>query len=245
MKEITMRTVPNENRLDETEKLLGYSFQDRTLLARALRHPSAVHEVRRCDGDNQRLEFLGDAVLGLLTADALYKRHQNVPEGHLTVWRAQLASGKALARLAQRLDIGRLIEMGRGEERTGGRTREGNLADVLEALVGAVWLDGGWDAARALFEHIAGDELESQNGNLWQQNPKGALQELTQRQWHCEPDYTVEERSGTDHAPEFRVRVQIKDHPELHAEAKGTSKRAAEVEAAAALLTQMLPGDGS
>jgi ribonuclease-3 len=228
------------DRLDAAEACLGYRFEDRSLLACALRHPSAGHERVGNDGDNQRLEFLGDAVLGLLAADELFARYPELPEGRLTVMRSQLSSGKALARMARELDLGALLEMGRGEEATGGRSRRGNLADALEALLGAVWLDGGVAAARAVFRIVAARELSDDMADqLWIHKSKGELQELCQRRWSCEPSYEVVERTGADHAPHFKVRVSIPVEEAPDAEGEGGGRRAAETAAAAALLKQL------
>jgi ribonuclease-3 len=138
------------------------------------------------------------------------------------------------------MQLGELLQLGRGEELTGGRRRAGNLTDMVEALIGAVWLDGGLEAARDVFHRLVDPLLEDEDfADEWDQNPKGKLQELAQKRWNCQPVYQVEERKGEDHDPSFRVRVIIAADVPLQAEGEGGGKRAAEVAAARKLL-QML-----
>ena len=167
------------------EKILGYRFRDRSLLEAALTHPSWRHEKgesARAEADNQRLEFLGDAALGLVAAHSLFTTHPDAAEGDLTRLRAQLVSTKNLAQVARQLGLGPWLRLGKGEENNGGRDRDSNLADVVEALLGAAFLDGGLKAASPLFAHWFLSDAPPQLGEgSDHENAKGALQEKLQQ----------------------------------------------------------------
>ena len=217
----------------ELEEHLAYTFNDPALLETALTLPSFRVESGDGCADNQRLEFLGDAVLGMICAQLLYDAHPGFDEGMLTNLRSQMASGRALAAVAREINLGAHFRIGRGEERQGGRDREGALADALEAVFGAIWLDGGLDAARNTVLCLIGipspDDPPDEEG----ENPKGNLQEYVQQNGLPLPEYTVLEVGGKTHEPNFRVRVGCGG---LEAEAEGRSKRIAERLAAAQLL---------
>ncbi len=189
------------------EKRIGYRFKKKALLKAALTHPSYRYEHPETSADNQRLEFLGDSVLGLLAADALTQNNPDAAEGELTKMRSALASGAALAQVARRLNLGEHLLLGRGEASNGGAERESNLEDVLEALLGAVWLDGGLRAARKFFENHIFQTLEtSEPARL---NPKGTLQEYAQKNGFPIPDYRVVSESGPGHDRRFTVEVTV------------------------------------
>lgn len=209
---------------------LGIEFEDPALLRVALTHPSYANEhPDEAHDTNERLEFLGDAVLGLIVAEKLYADYPEIEEGRLTEWRAQLVCGPTLARVSTRLGLGDLLLLGRGEEATGGRTREGNLERVFEALIGAIMLDRGLPAARAfalraLAEEI--DELDADPGIL---NPKGALQQLVQGILG-RPQYVTTAEEGPEHARRFTIEARIEG--EVVGTGTGSSKQQAEKEAA-------------
>ena len=161
----------------ELEQQLGYRFRRVGFLKTALMHRSYRFENAGVSEDNQRLEFLGDAVLGCLSAGFLYDKHADHDEGKLTSFRSQITSGKALAECAGGLDLGRFLMIGTGEINSGGRERSSNLADALEAIIGAAYLDGGMKAARKVFNRLFVPMIDRLDGDVWADNPKGKLQE--------------------------------------------------------------------
>jgi len=223
------------------EKDLGYRFKNPELLENALMHRSFRFENRATKHDNQRLEFLGDAVLGLVAADQIYSAYEDGDEGTLTHLRSLITSGKALARIANRINLGEELVLGKGESQSGGRRRESNLADALEAVIGAAYLDGGMKAAIKIFTKLFAPELTGVNESCWTDNPKGRLQELSQRMWHFNPQYRQISEKGPSHAREFVVEVIVNGDP--LGTGKGPSKRLAETEAAK-LALQRLADDG-
>jgi len=233
---------------DQLEPLLGVRFVDRSLLRSALTHPSYANEHPEDPIEhNERLEFLGDSVLGMIVARTLYQRFPEMPEGRLTEWRAHLVCGPTLSKVARTIDLGDWLRLGRGEEQTGGRDREGNLERVYEAVVGALYLDQGLDVTRAFVLRTLESEFDSLEDGVDALNPKGALQELTQRlsQRRVEageaingrPEYVLLSESGPDHAREFEVEVLIDG--ESLGRGHGASKQQAEKEAAAEALAEL------
>ena len=204
----------------------------------ALTHPSAAAESRTPLPDNQRLEYLGDAVLGLLAAETLYRLHPDWPEGALTKARSHLANEAALAAVARAVALPPHIRLGRGETAQGGRDKNAILADALEALFAAVWLAAGPGAARTLFLSWFASALDAIPGGTREDNPKGLLQERCQAAGGPPPRYEVRSREGPDHAPVWRVAVFLGNR--LLAEAEGPGKHAAET-AAARLAILSLP----
>ena len=217
----------------ELETRIGYEFTDKSLLESALTHISALSGKSR-SGSYQRLEFLGDHVLGLVVSDMLFRAFVKADEGELSRRLADLVRKEACAEVARKIDLGAAIRLGASEANAGGRQRTAILADVCEALVGAVFLDGGYAAAAALVEQLWGERLRTPARPL--RDPKTVLQEWAQAQGLPTPLYREVERTGPHHDPEFRVSVVL---PALTpAEGVGRSKRAAEQAAAAALLTR-------
>lgn len=204
---------------------LGYAFRRPELLVQALTHRSYGA------GHNERLEFVGDAVLNCAIAAALYHRFPQVPEGELSRVRATLVNRETLARLAAGLDIGSALKLGEGEQRSGGATRPSIIADALEALFGAVFLDGGYDAARSVIEDVYAADLAQIDPAALGKDPKTRLQEWLQAHRVALPDYTVIGVSGEAHAQTFTVECRI---PALGiaTEGSGASRRAAEQDAA-------------
>jgi ribonuclease-3 len=217
--------------LSQLQQRLGYAFQNKQLLRLALTHPSLAHEANGPIPHNQRLEFLGDAMLGLVLTRELYDRFPADGEGPLTQARAQLVNRQTLAAQARRLGLGPHLVLSRGEESTGGRERPSALADAFEAVVGAVFLDGGFEAARrfvlACF-HDAFGEL-GQLPNL--DNPKGELQEILQARSAEAPRYELTAVSGPDHDRSFECAVY---HGGVEL-GRGTGKSKKTAESAAAL----------
>jgi len=223
-----------QNPYQELEKRIGYRFRNRGLLRRALTHRSYRFEDEACEEDNQRLEFLGDAVLGMLAASYLFNVASDKAEGTLTSLRSQVASGKSLAAIARDLGLGEFLLMGKGEEKSGGRTRNSTLEDVLEAVIGAVWLDGDAKGAGKLFEQVFVPRFEALSGDVWHGNPKGKLQEYSQARWKSSPCYEVMSEDGPPHATVFTVGVSLPDG--TMGVASASSKQAAESKAAAEVL---------
>ncbi len=214
----------------ELEKKIGYRFRDQELLDMALTHRSFRFEDSDTGYDNQRLEFLGDAVLGFIAADTLYQDNPSKEEGYLTSARSQVTSGRAFARVAGELGLGDYLKLGRGELKSGGRERESNLADVFESLLGACFLDGGIPAARRVFDKIIGPLLGNDEGDRWADNPKGALQERCQRKYKLSPSYHLIAADGPGHARHFTVEVILGD--QVRGIGRGNSKQEAEINAA-------------
>jgi ribonuclease-3 len=222
--------------LRELEKRIGYRFRDRSLLQAALTHPSYCFEHPADQQHNQRLEYLGDAVLGLLAAQYVYERHAQADEGRLTVLRSQVASGKSLAEMARAIGLGAYLRMGKGEERGGGRERAGMLADSMEAIFGAAWVDGGLRASNKLFAKLVAERLDALPAADWSGNPKGELQERAQREFQRAPVYERLDVQGPAHAPLYRVKVSVPGHEAL---GEGSTRRAAEAAAAVRLLERL------
>jgi len=212
---------------------IGYRFTDETLLDRALTHISALSGRSRT-GSYQRFEFLGDRVLGLAVSDMLLRAYPKADEGELSKRLAELVRKETCAEVAREMDLGAAVRLGSSELNAGGRKRTAILADVCEALVGAVFLDGGYAAASALVERFWGERMRALARPP--RDAKTALQEWAQARGLPTPVYKEIERSGPHHNPEFRVTVELPDR--APAEGRGRSKRAAEQAAAAALLAQ-------
>jgi ribonuclease-3 len=220
------------------EKRLGYRFRNIGLLQEALTHPSVGHEKQRHQNDNQRLEFLGDAVLQLVTTEYLYSHFPQEREGRLTKLRARLVSRDALKAHAQALDLGRHLVLGRGEEASGGRERISTLADAFEAIIGAIYLDSDFATARDFVLREAQTALEQVLDKPVDMNPKGQLQETLQSITMQGPTYEVLSATGPEHAKTFVVEVRW---GELSlGSGTGRSKQAAEIEAARDALTRQL-----
>jgi ribonuclease-3 len=234
------------NPLKAFQKRLGYKFRKSDLLEAALTHPSHRYEITQGEGmDNQRLEFLGDAVLGLLAANALYSVSPELQEGEMTQLRSRISNRDHLATLGRRWELGPLLKLGKGESRSGGSERDSNLADAVEAVIGAVYLDGGIKAVRKLFDrHLAPDMAELhdavQTGDPVG-NPKGQLQEWTQKQNGQAPFYEIISEEGPQHDRSYRAAVSW-DGRQL-ATGSAPSKRAAEARAAENALNEILQGE--
>jgi len=187
---------------------INYEFADTDLLKEALTHRSYAAE-NELKYDNQRLEFLGDAVLEIIFSDYLYKRYSDSPEGLLTKMRSALVRQDSLAELARRLQLHKFIRMGKGELESEGNLRESTLCDLFEALTGAIYLDAGLTRTTELLLPFFVEVFPDPCNLLQSQNPKGSLQEYTQRKWGKAPDYSVISVEGPDHEPMYKVSVSI------------------------------------
>jgi ribonuclease-3 len=216
------------------EDRIGYRFTRPALLEQALTHISALTGSRNRAASYQRLEFLGDHVLGLVVSDMLFAAFPKADEGELSRRLADLVRKEACAEVARAIDLGEAIRLGASESNAGGRGRAAILADVCEALVGAVFIDGGYPAASALVARLWEPRMRAPARPL--RDAKTMLQEWAQARGLPTPAYREVQRTGPDHDPEFRVSVELPDR--LPAEGLGRSKRAAEQAAAAAMLTR-------
>lgn len=230
---------------DRTELLarLGLSSLRPDLLEQALTHASYLNENPAVSTSNERLEFLGDAVLGLVVARILFEHFPAAGEGDLTRTRAEVVRGSALARAAARIELGQYLVLGRGEEAAGGRTRDRNLAGALEAIIGAVYLDRGYRAAAALVRRLLRDEIEQVLREGVRPDPKSSLQHLAQARWHEPPEYvTVED---TLDAPGRRFVVEVKVAGQSLGRGEGRSKREAQQRAAQVALEGLRQQEGA
>lgn len=224
----------------EVEVWLNHEFRDRSLLREALTHPSATRRGKNASRNNQRLEFLGDRVLGLVVAHLLIARFPNEDEGPLSRRHAGLVRRETLAEIAGEMGLGRQLTFARSEETGKGRDNPSILADALEALIGALYLDAGLDVAEAFIR----DKWEVHVTTMGRppRDAKTALQEWAQARGFGLPDYTLTKTEGPAHAPHFEVRVTLTDYPPETASA--SSKRQAEQAAAEALLNRLEPEEG-
>ena len=216
--------------LELLESKLGYHFQQSALLEQSLTHPSLSYETQRSCGDNQRLEFLGDAVLQLILTHELYNRFETFTEGTLTKLRSRMVSRAALVHYAKEIRLGDHLRMGRGEEMSGGRSRPSTLADAFEAIIAAIYLDGGYGAARDVILRLVETELTLLSEAPVDVNPKGQLQEILQSKSAISPSYTIVSQEGPDHAKNFVAKVEWGG--EILGSGAGQSKKEAEIAAA-------------
>jgi ribonuclease-3 len=220
-----------ERDLSDFEERIGHKFRRRDLLTRGLTHKSYSHEARQEDiRDNETFEFLGDSVLGFVIGDLLFHRFPTLDEGALSKMKAYLVSADSLAEKARSYGMGEVIYLGVGEEKSGGRKKESLLANLFEAMIAAVYLDGGIDAARLLIERSFARDIETIDAeDLLFQDYKTALQELAQGRGFPLPDYNVIDEVGPDHDKRFIVEVRIGNQL---ARGEGSSKKEAQQEAA-------------
>ena len=214
--------------LNMLERRIGYSFQNKKLLKQALTHSSFINEQKiNKTEDYERLEFLGDAVLELVSSDFLFHEHRSLPEGELTKMRASMVCEPALAFCARDLELGEFMLLGKGEELTGGRNRESITSDAMEAVIGAIYLDGGMEPAKAFIDRFVLSDLENK---ILFYDSKSHLQEFVQGTLKKEIRYELLEESGTEHNKTFVVEV-IMDEKSL-GKGLGRTKKAAEQQAA-------------
>lgn len=229
-------------RLGPLEDEIGYRFVDRELLHRATIHRSFAHESEEDLADNEVLEFLGDAVLGLVVSELLYQRNPELSEGEMSKLKAFLVSSESLARRAEAIDLGAYLVLGKGEEKTEGRLKDSLLANSFEAVIAAIYLDGGLQEATKFVDFAVYQRLaEASEDNTHFSDFKSLLQERLQSEGHSLPVYKVVEESGPDHAKMFSVEVQLDG--QAIAVGSGKTKKSAE-QMAAELALQMLAPAG-
>jgi ribonuclease-3 len=234
---------------DRLMERIGYVFRDPLLLDRALTHSSAVPELRTARGediafagslvqDNERLEFLGDAVLELLTSEYLLLNYPEWTEGQLSKSRARIVNAHSLEIAARGLHLGEHLRLGRGEEKTGGREKPALLADAFEAIVAAMYLDGGLGPARDLLRRTVFEQALEDGDRISESDRKSALQEFLQAKGDQPAEYRLAGETGPDHQKKFRVEVWVKG--EFMSSAEGTTKKEAEQKAARSALDKLL-----
>ena len=229
--------------LDSLQEILGIAFKDVSHLQQALVHRSYLNENGAFPlPSNERLEFLGDALVGLVIAERLYSDFPDFHEGNLTKLRSSLVRTETLARVARSLKLGDYLYLAKGEDESGGRHRQRNLACTLEAVIGAVLTDQGFDAAREFVSRILSNEFEQIAEGKIENDPKSRLQEIVQAKQQLTPIYQTVDATGPDHERVFTVAVFAKET--LLGRGSGKSKRAAEQEAARAAL-ETLEGEGT
>jgi ribonuclease-3 len=221
-------SAPAEAPLESLDRALGVSFEDAALRETALTHRSYAFE-QGTETTNERLEFLGDSVLGLVVTDMSYVTYPDLPEGSLAKLRAAIVNMSALADVSRGLGLGDLVLLGRGEELSGGRDKASILADALEAVFGAVYMDRGLDVARELIERLFRPRMEAYVRGEGERDYKTILQELASQELRAMPEYRLEER-GPDHEKEFTATVYLAGEP--HGSGTGRSKKEAEQQAA-------------
>jgi ribonuclease-3 len=217
------------------EQQIGYQFQDQLLPLQALTHKSFSNEqVTDLSPNNERLEFLGDAVLELSVSEWVYRRYPDIPEGGLTRIRSEVVSEKGLLSVARSLDLGAGLRLGKGEEKSGGRLKPSLLSDALEALLGAVFCDGGFAAACQVVERLFAEPISRVVNDQQGTDHKTNLQETIQARFNQLPQYSLVQVSGPDHQRNFKMEVHFND--ELLGTGQGSSKKIAEQQAAEAAL---------
>ena len=220
---------------EKLQEVIGYTFKDISLLRRAMTHSSYANEHKNCPGHNERLEFLGDAVLELSSSEYLFNEYPDMPEGDMTKLRASLVCEPTLAMCARQIELPECIFLGNGEERTGGRRRDSIVSDAMEALIGAIYLDGGYDAAKSFVCSFVMNDIEHKK--LFYDS-KTILQEIAQKDYRGEEiAYEVVDEEGPEHDKHFVAEVRL--GTTRSARGEGSTKKAAEQEAAYRLLLNL------
>ena len=229
-----------EKQIDRLQRVIHVKFKNKSLLQRAVTHRSFVNEFGKNAKDNERLEYLGDSVLALVVNEYLFKHFEDYQEGKLAKIKSAVVSEATLAKLARKIDLGEFILMGRGEDHSGGRERPSILANTLEAVIGAIFLDSGLKISRKFVLALISDEIEIVNSPSSMRDPKTALQEYVQKKYKDRPVYEVIDERGPDHRKEFTVRLLINGREIVTGE--GPSKRKAEMNAARISLQKIEEG---
>lgn len=225
------------SKIDELEEMIGYEFKQKNLLRQALTHSSYANEKHMKKlSDNERLEFLGDAVLEIVSSEFLYRTYPKLPEGDLTKLRASIVCEPTLALCTREINLGEYIYLGKGENLTGGRKRKSILSDALEAVIGAIYLDGGFACAKAFIEKIILTDIEHKK--LFSDS-KTSLQEIVQGRFDKPLHYELLAEEGPDHDKQFRIEARIGDR--VIGTGSGHTKKAAEQEAAYQALLLLKP----
>jgi ribonuclease-3 len=247
--------VIKSREIAELEASLGHHFQRPELLQQALTHSSQAREVEAlnagaslCNGDNEMLEFLGDAVLGLVTSETLFHRFPKFQEGHLSKLRAHLVGQRHLLRVAEQLQIGHYMRLGRGEEKSGGRNKASLLVDALEAILAALYLDGGWTVARDFIVRVIVEpelaHMKLETSAMPVMDFKSALQEALQARGGSQPVYALVKEEGPEHKKTFTVEVRLPEPAIFVGRAQGATKKRAEQEAARQALEHLTASPG-
>ena len=227
---------PQKKAVKEAQKALGLKFKDEDLLRIALTHSSFAYEVGSAEF-NEKLEFLGDSVLGIVITEFIFHSFPKLLEGGLAKLRANLVRAETLAEIAKRLRLGDYVLIGRGAEQSGGRRNESILADCLEAIMGAVYLDQGYETAKEFIVELFRDMILEQGEQKELGDPKTTLQELTMERWSTLPNYHIVDQEGPAHRPMFSAAVSI--HGQVFGRGVGTSKKRAEQLAAKEALKEI------
>jgi ribonuclease-3 len=214
--------------IQKLKNTIKYDFKNKALLREALTHRTYAVE-NSLNYDNQRLEFLGDAVLEIILSEYLFQLYPDSREGELTKMRSAMVNQSSLATLARKLDLGNYMIVGKGEKENGGIERASTLSDLFEALLGAMYMDSDLDTVRAFVLRLVKEEFPEPEKLLIDLNPKGILQEYSQKEWNEPPEYTILSVSGPDHAPSFNVEVKVGEHS---ARGSASNRKQAEIEAA-------------
>ncbi len=220
----------NTRQLDRLQKTLGVKFKNRSILNTALTHRSYVNEIGASIRDNERLEYFGDSVLALIVNEYLYKHYEQYPEGNLAKIKSAVVSEATLSKVAEKMNLGSFIHMGKGEEQSGGRERPSILANTFEAIIAAVYLDAGFKTCKKFVLNKIKNEIERIDRLAYLRDPKTTLQEYVQKKYKERPVYELIEEKGPDHQKEFIVNLLIDGRVVVKGE--GTSKRKAEMNAA-------------
>lgn len=227
---VRLNSISKARPATDLSRALGFAFKDNALLQQAMYHRSYLNEAGESVESNERMEFLGDAVLGLIVSDKLYRDYPGLSEGHLSQLRAILVRWDALAGVAGRIDLGDYLVLGRGEEMSGGRARPSNLAAALEALIGAAFLDAGMAGARKLVLKLLKPDFEQIAAQGVTADSKSELQHVAQTRWHQIPEYRLRSSEGPDHAKLFTVEVLVGN--QVVGQGQGRNKKQAELNAA-------------
>lgn len=227
------------SKIQELESIIGYQFERPELLKQALTHSSYANEKHKKQSDNERLEFLGDAVLELVSSEFLFKNYPKMPEGEMTKFRASIVCEPTLALCTKEIELGKYLYLGKGENLTGGRNRKSILSDAMEAVIGAIYLDGGFESAKAFVHRFILVDIEHKK--LFHDS-KTILQELVQGNYKEDLHYVLVGEEGPDHDKSFKVEAMIGDKVVGHG--NGHTKKAAEQEAAYEALLKLRPETG-
>ncbi len=222
----------------DLENVIGYTFTNSDLLLTAITHPSYRAEQKVVVPDNQRMEFLGDAVIELIVSKALYERFPGKDEGEMSQMRSAVTNRFPLSQMARKAELSRFIMLSKGEQRANGAERESTLCDAFEATAAAIYLDGGYEAADKFFWNFFDKcdfDLEHAVKSF---NPKGAVQEYTQKMFKCRPEYVLEKVEGPEHEPEYTVALVV--NGEIWSRGTGCNRKQAETRAADAAMPRMV-----
>ena len=223
--------------MKELEHIIGYEFKDKSLMLRALSHTSYINEVKSIPESNERLEFLGDSVLSIIVSEYIFRNFKQYPEGELTKLRASLVCEKSLAAFAREIELGKFLFLGKGEQQNGGRERPSILADAFEALLAAMYLDGGMEVARNHVMRFVKDEIKNHTVEEAFHDYKTQLQEIIQKNPGEELNYVLVGEEGPDHDKHFTVEVRLNSN--IIGQGDGHSKKQAEQSAAKKALELM------